>query len=108
LLSYRLTENLRQGGRIHSIKVGREVLLMEMMPVKPERKAQLEAYAERHGQDVVAALDQVLADYFDWEQQDYRDAVKGIQRGYDDLKAGRVQPLEEFFEDLRVEHGFPR
>lgn len=56
----------------------------------------------------MTALDDVLADYFAWEQQDYREAVEGVQRGYEDMKAGRVQPIEEFFEDLRVEHGFPR
>ena len=81
---------------------------MDMIAMKAERKAQLEAYAERHGQDAVAALDEVLADYFAWEQQDYREAVDGIQRGYEDMKAGRVQPVEEFFEELRIEHGFPR
>ena len=81
---------------------------MEMIPMKPERKAQLEAYAERHGQDAVSALDDVLADYFEWEQQDYREAVAGIQRGYEDMKAGRVQPVEESFEELRAEHGFLR
>ncbi len=80
---------------------------MEMIPMKPECKAQLDAYAERHGQDAVTALDDVLADYFGWEQQDYREAVMGIQRGYRDMKAGRVQAIEEFFDDLRVEHGFP-
>jgi predicted transcriptional regulator len=80
---------------------------MDMLPVKPERKAQLDDYAQRHGQDVVAALDDVLADYFAWEQQDYREALEGIQRGYEDMQAGGVQSMEEFFEDLRVEHGFP-
>jgi hypothetical protein len=44
---------------------------MDMLPVKPERKAQLDDYAQRHGQDAVAALDDVLADYFAWEKQDY-------------------------------------
>jgi predicted transcriptional regulator len=81
---------------------------MEMMPMKPERKAQLDAYAARHGQDAAMALDDVLADYFEWEQQDYREAVAGIQRGYEDMKAGGVQPMEEFFEELRAERGFPR
>ena len=81
---------------------------MEMMPMKPERKAQLDAYAERHGQDAVTTLDDVLADHFAWEQQDHLEAVAGIQRGYEDMKAGRVQPMEEFFEELRIEHGFPR
>jgi hypothetical protein len=32
---------------------------MEMIPPKPERKAQLEEYAQRHGQDPVVALDEV-------------------------------------------------
>lgn len=81
---------------------------MEMIPMKPERKAQLDAYAERHGQDAATALDDVLADYFASEQQDYKEAVEGIQRAYDDMRAGRVQSIEECFEDLRVEHGFPR
>ena len=45
-------------------KVKPEVL-MAMLPVKPERKAQLDAYAERNGQGAVTALDDVLADYFD-------------------------------------------
>ena len=81
---------------------------MEMMPMRPERKAQLEDYAQRHGQDAATALDDVLADYFAWEQQDYQEAMEGIKRGYEDMKAGRVQSLEDFFEDLRVEHGFPR
>ena len=81
---------------------------MEMMPLTSERKAQLDAYAQRHGKDAVTALDDVLADYFEWEQQDDREAVVGIQRGYEDRKAGRVQPMEEFLEELRVDHGFPR
>jgi len=81
---------------------------METVPITPERKAQLDEYAERHGQDTAAALDALLADALEWEKQDYREAVEGIRRGYEDMKAGRTQSMEEFFEDLRVEHGFPR
>ena len=29
---------------------------MEMMPVKPERKAQLDRYAQRHGQDLITFI----------------------------------------------------
>src|SRR5207248_4225183 len=78
---------------------------MEMMPIKPERKAQLDDYAQRHGQAPVDALDEVLADALEWEQQDYREAVEGIRQGYADFKAGRTQPAEEVFEELRVKHG---
>ena len=80
---------------------------MDVIPIRPERKAQLEEYAQRHGQDPAAALDEVLADYLEWEQQDYREAVEGIQRGYADYRAGRTRPGAEVFEELREKHGFP-
>ena len=80
---------------------------MEMMPLNPERKAQLEEYAQRHGQDPVTALDDVLAAYLEWETQDYQEAVEGIRQGYAAFKEGRTQPAEEVFEELRQKHGLP-
>lgn len=79
-----------------------------MMPLTPERKAQLDEYARRHGKDPAAALDEVLAEALEWERQDYEEAVEGIRRGYEDYKAGRVRPVEESLEELRVKHGLPR
>jgi len=81
---------------------------MDTMPLKPERMAQLEEYAQRHGQDPATALDDALAAYLDWERQDYQEAVEGIRQGYADFKAGRMQPAEEVFEELREKHGLPR
>ena len=81
---------------------------MEMLPLTPERKAQLDEYAQRHGKDPAAALDEVLAEALEWEQQDYQEAVEGIRRGYVDYKAGRVRPVEESLEELRAKHGLPR
>jgi predicted transcriptional regulator len=78
-----------------------------MMPVKPERKAQLEDYAQRHGQDAVTALDDVLAKYLEWERQEYQEAVAGIREGYEDMQAGRMRDANETFEELRVKHGLP-
>jgi len=80
---------------------------MEMLPVKPERKVQLDAYAERHGQDAVTALDDVLADYFAWEEQDYQASVEAIRRGNEDVMAGRTRPAEEVHQALRQKYGFP-
>ena len=81
---------------------------MDMMPVKPERKAELEEYAKRHGQDPADALDAVLAEALEWERQEYADAVEGTRRGYADVKAGRTRPAREFLDDLREKHGIPR
>lgn len=60
------------------------------------RVAQLEDFARRRGKDTVAALDEALAEYLEWEQQDYVEAVNGIREGLDDVKAGRTQPASVF------------
>ena len=82
--------------------------LMASIPLKPERMAQLEEYAQRQGRDPATVLDDVLADYLDWERQDYQEAVEGIRQGYAELKAGRTQPAGEAFEELREKYELPR
>ncbi|MFY9559563.1 MAG: hypothetical protein WAQ52_04950 [Terriglobales bacterium] len=80
---------------------------MDMIPLKPERRAQLEEYAKRRGQDPAAALDEALAAYLEWERQDFAEATEGIRRGYEDVKAGRTRPAAEFLSDLRRKHDIP-
>ena len=46
---------------------------MDMIPLKPECKAQLEEYAKRRGQDPATAVDDALATYLEWERQDFAD-----------------------------------
>ena len=81
---------------------------MDMIPLKPERKAQLEEYARRRGQDPATALDDALAAYLEWERQDFTDAVQGIRQGLEDVRAGRTRPAAEFLSDLRQKHDIPR
>jgi predicted transcriptional regulator len=81
---------------------------MEMVPLRPERKAQLEEYAKRLGKDPAAALDDALATYLEWERQDFAEASDGVRRGYEDVKAGRTRPGVEFLDELRRKHDFPR
>jgi hypothetical protein len=81
---------------------------MDVIPIRPERKAQLENYARRHGQDAATALDDVLAEALEGDEQEYRETVEGIRRGYADYKAGRTRPVAEVFDGLREKHGLPR
>ena len=74
---------------------------IDMIPLTPERKAQLEEYAKRRGQEPAAALDEALAAYLEWERQDFAEAVEGVGRGYEDLRAGRTRPAVEFLANLR-------
>lgn len=76
--------------------------------ISPERHAQLSDYAQRHGQDAAAALDEVLDAAMAYERLDLQEAVVGIRQGYEDARAGRMRPAEETFEELRVKHGLPR
>lgn len=77
---------------------------MDVIPLKPERRAQLEEYAQRHGQDPVAALDEALAAYLEWDRQDFDEAVEGIRKGHEDVAAGRSRPAVEFFSEFRRKH----
>ncbi len=81
---------------------------MDMIPLKPERRAQLEDYAQRHGQDAAAALDEVLAAYLEWELQDFEEAAEAIRRGHQDVAAGRTRPAADVLAEMRRKHGLPR
>jgi len=81
---------------------------METVTLKPERRAQLEEFARQRGKDPSEALDEALAAFFDSELRDFEDAVAGIQRGHEDVSEGRHRPAQEFLDELRVKHGFPR
>ena len=81
---------------------------MELVPLTPERKAQLDAYAHRHGQDAATALDDVLASALEWDQREFERSVISIREGYEDMKAGRTRPAAEFFQEIRAKHGLSR
>lgn len=81
---------------------------MDTVPVKPERLAQLEEFARRRRRSTADALDDVLADYLEWERQDYQEAVEGIRQGYEDVKAGRTKSADQFLDDFARKHGLPR
>ncbi len=81
---------------------------METLPVKPERLAQLQEYARRRGKSPADALDDALGDYLEWERQDYQEAVEGVRRGLEDVKAGRAVPADKFLDEFAQKHGLPR
>jgi predicted transcriptional regulator len=79
-----------------------------MVPLKPERKLQLDEYAKRLGKDTAAALDEALAAYLEWERQDFTQAEEGIRQGLDDVRSGRTKPAAEVLEVLSRKHDIPR
>ena len=81
---------------------------VDMIPLRREREAQLEEYAQRRGQDPAAALDEALPAYLERERQDFEETVEGIRRGYEDVKAGSTRPAADFLSEMRRKHGISR
>jgi predicted transcriptional regulator len=81
---------------------------MQSLPITPERLAELEEFARRRGKTPADALDEALAEYLEWERQDYQEAVQAVQQGVEDVKAGRTKPAEEFLDEFARKHGLPR
>jgi wobble nucleotide-excising tRNase len=81
---------------------------MDTVPVRSERLAELEEYARRLGKSTVDALDDVLAEYLEWERQDYQETVEAVREGVEDVKAGRTKPALQFLDEFARKHGLPR
>lgn len=73
--------------------------------LKPERLAELEAYAHSHGQTPADALDDLLAAHFAVEREDHEETVAAVLEGDEDVKAGRTKPAEEVYKAIRLKHG---
>jgi predicted transcriptional regulator len=84
---------------------GRKAFLKATIPLKPERQAELEEFARQRGKTPADALDEALAAYLEWERQDFEEAIRGIEKGFEDVKAGRTRPAGEFLRDMRRKHG---
>jgi len=81
---------------------------MRTIPLKPERQKELEEFARRRGKTPADALDEALAAYLEWERQDFEEAVRGIQQGYEDAKSGHTRSAEQFLSDMQKKHGLSR
>ena len=61
---------------------------METLPIKSERLAELEEFARRRGKSPAEALDEALAEYLEWERQDYQETVQAVRQGVEDVLKG--------------------
>jgi len=78
------------------------------LPIKSERLAELEEFARRRGKTPADALDEALAEYLEWERQDYHEAAEAVRQGVEDVKAGRTKPADEFLDSFARKHGLSR
>lgn len=80
---------------------------MQTLPIKSERLAELEEFARRRGKTPADALDELLAEYLEWERQDYQEAVEAVRQGIEDVKADRTKSADQFLDEFARKHGLP-
>lgn len=73
---------------------------MQTVPIRPERLAELEEFARRREKTPADALDELLAEYLEWERQDYQEAVEAVRQGIEDVKADRTKSADQFFDEF--------
>jgi predicted transcriptional regulator len=81
------------------------------IPLNPELQVELEKleqFAHAHGQTPAAALQDAVKTYLEAQSEAFEEGVAAIQRGYDDVKAGRTVSLEQFEQHMRQKYGIPR
>ena len=54
-----------------------------------------------------ATREEVVVQALRWLREEREQALSGIKEGLDDVAAGRTQPIEEAFADIRKEFGVP-
>jgi acetyl/propionyl-CoA carboxylase alpha subunit len=72
-----------------------------VVTLSPELEALLRDKAVRQGQDISLVASELLASILQWEKQDLKEAVQGIQHGLDDFEAGRSRSFLDFAEEQR-------
>ena len=78
-----------------------------IVSLSPEVEAQLRERATQQGQDVSLVAAELLARILEWEAQDSKEAVAGIQQGLDDFEAGRSRSFQEFAEEQHRKYKLP-
>ena len=75
------------------------------LTLPPEIEALLRQRADRTGQDVSSIAVALLAFGLSFDEQDFFEALEGIQAGLDDFEQGRFCSFEEFISDQNKKRG---
>jgi predicted transcriptional regulator len=78
-----------------------------VVTLSPELEALLRDRAAQLGQDVSFVASELLASVLEWEEQDSKEAIKGIQQGLDDFEAGRFRSFQDFTQEQNHKYDLP-
>jgi predicted transcriptional regulator len=78
-----------------------------VVTLSPKLENLLHDRAARQGQEVNFVASELLAAVLEWQEQDSKETIEGIQRGLDDFEVGRFRDFQEFAEEQRLKHDLP-
>ncbi|GAB4456470.1 MAG: hypothetical protein OHK0029_14490 [Armatimonadaceae bacterium] len=71
---------------------------MPSIQLSEDTSQKLHRMAERRG----LSVDRLLEDFLSLEELDRASEIQAVEKGLDDLKKGKVRPLQEFFAEHRA------
>jgi predicted transcriptional regulator len=72
----------------------------------PELEERVLRSARLTGNALDAEVARLVNESLTWEERDRQEAIEGIQRGLEDVAAGRVKPISATFTALEEKYGF--
>lgn len=67
--------------------------------LSPDLEAKLQNKALQEGKEINQVITELLTNLIDWEIEDSKEAVKGIQRGLTDFELGNYRSFDDFAEE---------
>ncbi len=67
--------------------------------LSPDLEAELQNKASQEGKEINQLITELLTALLEWEIEDSKEAIKGIQQGLTDFELGNYRSFDEFAEE---------
>jgi predicted transcriptional regulator len=67
--------------------------------LSPDLEAKLHNKASQEGKEINQVITELLTTILEWEIEDTKEAIKGIQRGLTDFESGNYRNFDDFAEE---------
>ena len=67
--------------------------------LSPDLEMKLQDKASQEGKEINQVITELLTALLEWEIEDSKDAIKGIQKGLTDFESGNYRSFDEFAEE---------
>ncbi|MDJ0508234.1 MAG: hypothetical protein QNJ64_03100 [Crocosphaera sp.] len=69
------------------------------LTLSPDLEAKLQDKALQQGKEINQVITELLTTLLEWETEDTKEAIKGIQQGLTDFELGNYRSFDDFSEE---------